>query len=245
MESFYTKEEGEIHYYKLREKSGPDTIYVSKLVEFKNSVTGEKKSRREIRKVFGEQESSEIIRVKGEFILRSSPTGRDQIKVIVHENDNNRIGFVLQKFRGDTGNPSKETNFSFYDNEFHELLEFLNLVRFIDLSDTNNFKLSLSNLREKVLVNKEDKELLDSLAHLQGDDRNNFLEKMRESALTKQDLDILSGRKYGLTTFHKKLYVDKDWDEPQWQKFFSENTWIFGYGLDYRFLSILQNPHIF
>ncbi len=78
------------------------------------------------------------------------------------------------------------------------------------------------------------------MAHLQGDDRNNFLEKMRESALTKQDLDILSGRKYGLTTFHKKLYIEKDWDEPQWQKFFSENTWIFGYGLDYRFLSILQ-----
>ncbi len=240
MESFYTKEDGEIHYYKLREKSGPDTIYVSKLVEFENSVTGEKKSKREIRKVFGDQESSEIVRVKGEFILRSSPTGRDQIKVIVHENDNNRIGFVLQKFRGDTGNPSKDTNFSFYDNEFHELLEFLNLVRFIDLSDTNNFKLSLSNLREKVLVNREDKELLDSLAHLQGDDRVNFLEKMRESTLTKQDLDILSGRKDGLHIFHRKLYVEKDWDELQWQNFFSENTWIFGYGLDYRFLSILQ-----
>lgn len=238
MDSFFTKEDGEIYYYSLRERSGPDTIYVSKLAEFKNSVTGKKESKREIRKVFGEQESSEIIRVKGEFILRSSPTGRDQIKVIVHENDNNRIGFVLQKFRA--GNPSEETNFSFYDNEFHELLEFLNLVRFIDLSDTNNFKLSLSNLREKVLVNKEDRKLLDSLAHLQGDDRNNFLEKMRESALTKQDLDILSGRKYGLTIFHKKLYIEKDWDEIQWQKFFSENTWIFGYGLDYRFLSILQ-----
>jgi hypothetical protein len=102
VKSFYTKEDGEIHYYKLREKSGPDTIYVSKLVEFENSVTGVKKSRREIRKVFGEQESNEIVKVKGELILRSSPTGRDQIKVIVHENDNNRIGFVLQKFRGDT-----------------------------------------------------------------------------------------------------------------------------------------------
>ena len=240
MESFYTKEDGEIYYYKLREKSGPDTIYVSKLVEFENSVTGVKKSRREIRKVFGEQESSEIVKVKGELILRSSPTGRDQIKVIVHENDNNRIGFVLQKFRGDTGNPSKETNFSFYDDEFHELLEFLNLVRFMDLSDTNNFKSSLSTLREKVLVNKEDKELLDSLTHLQGDNRINFLEKMRDSSLTKQDLDILTGRKDGLVLFHRKLYVEKDWNEPQWQNFFSENTWIFGYGLDYRFLSILQ-----
>lgn len=240
MEYFYTKEDGEIHYYKLREKGGPDTIYVSKLVEFENSVTGEKKSRREIRKVFGELESSEIVRVNGEFILRSSPTGRDQIKVIVHENDNNRIGFVLQKFRGDTGNPMKETNFSFYDNEFHELLEFLNLVRFIDLSDTNNFKLSLSSLRDKVLVNKEDKELLDSFNHLDGEHRVNFLEKMRESSLTKQDLDILTGRKDGLTLFHQKLYVDGDWNEAQWQTFFAENTWIFGYGLDYRFLSILQ-----
>ena len=130
--------------------------------------------------VFGEPESSEIVRVKGEFILRSSPTGRDlNLRYIVHENDNNRIGFVLQKFRGDTGNPMKETSFSFYDNEFHELLEFLNLVRFIDLSDTNNFKLSLSNLRDKVLVNKEDKELLDSFTHLDGEHRVNFLEKMR------------------------------------------------------------------
>ncbi|MFP3408795.1 hypothetical protein SB757_29720, partial [Pseudomonas sp. SIMBA_065] len=89
------------------------------LVESKNSVTGEQNSRRVIHKVFGESESSEIVRVKGEFILRSSPTGRDQIKVIVHENDNNHLGFVLQKFRGDTGNPTKETSFSFYDNEFH------------------------------------------------------------------------------------------------------------------------------
>lgn len=240
MESFYTGENGEIHYYKLRDKSGPDTIYVSKVTEFENSITGEKNSQRYIRKVFGEQESCEIVRVKGEFILRCSPTGRDQIKVIVHENDNNRIGLVLQKFRGDTGNPIKETSFSFYDNEFHELLEFLNLVRFIDLSDTSNFKLSLTNLREKVLVNREDKELIDSLANLHGDHRINFFEKMRESSLSRQDLDILSGRKDGLALFHRKLFTEKDWDEPKWQQFFADNTWIFGYGLDYRFLSILQ-----
>ena len=42
MESYYTKEDGEIYYYNIREHSGPDTIYVSKLVEFKNQLTGEK-----------------------------------------------------------------------------------------------------------------------------------------------------------------------------------------------------------
>jgi hypothetical protein len=240
MDSFYSDKDAQIHYYNIRERNGPDTIYVSKLIESENSVTNVKSSRRVIRKVFGEQESSEVVRVKGEFILRSSPTGRDQIKVVVHEGENKRIGFVLQKFRGDTGNPIKETNFSFYDNEFQELLEFLDLVQFIDLSKTNNFKLSLSNLRNKVLVDREDKELIDTFAHLQGNDRTKFLEKMRESDLTKQDLDILSGRKDGLSLFYQKLYVDNDWDEPKWQSFFSDNTWIFGYGLDYQFLSILQ-----
>ena len=112
MESFYTKEDGEIYYYKLCDKSGPDTIFVSKVTEFENSITGEKTSKRNIRKVFGEAESCEIVRVKGEFILRCSRTGRDQIKVIVHDNDNEKIGFVLQKFRGDAGNPYTATSFA-------------------------------------------------------------------------------------------------------------------------------------
>lgn len=240
MEVFYTKDDGEIYYYTLRDKSGPDTIYVSKETEFKNNLTGEKTSKRYIRKVFGEQESCEIVRVKGEFILRCSPTGRDQVKVVIHDNDNGRMGFVIQKFSGKTGNPAKETSFSFYDNEFNELLEFLTLARFIDLTDRSNFKLSLSDLREKVLVNRDDKNLIDSLSNTHGEDRKHLLEHIRDNELTKQDLDIISGRKDGLALFHKKLYVDQDWDEPRWQKFYEENTWIFGYGLDYRFLSILQ-----
>jgi Shedu protein SduA, C-terminal len=240
MESFYTKDDGEIFYYKLRDKSGPDTIYVSKLTEFVNSFTKEKTSKRSITKVYGEQESCEIVKVKGEFILRCSRTGRDQVKVVVHENDSNKLGFVIQKFRGDTGTPYKDSSFSFYANEFNELLEFLTLVKFIDLSNLNNFKLSLSGLKQKVLVNQEEHLLIQAFKKFQGKDRLRLLEQIRDEKLTKQDLDILSGRKDGLNTFHQKLYVEKNWNEPQWQTFFEKNTWIFGYGLDYRFLSILQ-----
>ena len=240
MESFYTKDNGEIYYYTLRDRSGPDTIFVSKLTEFVNSATGEKTSKRFIRKVYGENESCEIVRVKGEFILRCSATGRDQIKVIVHDNDNGKIGFVIQKFRGDTGTPYKETDFHFYNNEFRDLLEFLTLVGFIDLSDKTNFKLRLSDLKNKVLVSHDEKKLIEAFKSLQGNERLRLLEQIRDERLTKQDLDILSGRKDGLSKFHQKLYVEKDWNEPQWQSFFEKNTWIFGYGLDYRFLSILQ-----
>lgn len=240
MDSYYTKEDGEIYYYQLRDKSGPDTIFVSKLTEFKNSVTGKTSSKRYIRKVYGENEDVEIVKINGEFLLRCSPKGRDQIKVVVHENDNEKIGFVIQKFRGKAGSPVNESNFSFYGNEFNELLEFLGLVRFIDLSKTENFKLSLSQLKKNVLVTQDENNLIESFKKLEGDDRLHLLEQIRDQNLTKQDLDVLSGRKDGLKIFKDKLYFDKDWSESEWQSFFENNTWIFGYGLDYRFLSILQ-----
>lgn len=35
-----------------------------------------------------------------------------------------------------------------------------------------------------------------------------------------------------------------EWSEDQWQEFFEDNTWIFGYGLSYRFLtSVEDQPH--
>ena len=73
MDSFFTKEDGEIYYYSLRDKAGPDAIFVSKLTEFDNSVTGGKTSKRYIRKVYGENEEAEIVKVNGEYLLRTSP----------------------------------------------------------------------------------------------------------------------------------------------------------------------------
>lgn len=240
MDSFYMTQGGELYYYKLREKRGIDTIFVSKLVEFENSITKVKKSRREIRKVFGNEEVSEIVQVKGELLLRCSPAGRKQVKVIVFDNNNNQLGLVIQNFRGDKGSPDTETSFSFYENEFNELLEFLELVGFIDLSNTNNFQISLQELRKKATTDIEDQKFLNSLRDLKGEDRLKLLEQIKNECLTKEDLDILSGRKDGLKKFHKSLYDSKEWKESDWQDFFEKNTWIFGYGLDYRFLKILQ-----
>lgn len=46
-------------------------------------------------------------------------------------------------------------------------------------------------------------------------------------------------RERAVAEFERHLEAD-DWDEGDWQTFFEANTWIFGYGLNYRFLSTLQ-----
>jgi hypothetical protein len=50
-------------------------------------------------------------------------------------------------------------------------------------------------------------------------------------------------RESAVQTFKRHL-ASLDWNEADWQRFFEQNTWIFGYGLSYRFLSTVQNqPH--
>jgi hypothetical protein len=230
----------EYHYFKLRDRAGPDRIFISKVTEFKNGVTGEVTSKRVIRKVFDKDEGCEIAMVNGELVLRSSPAGRDQIKAIVYDNDNSTMGLVLQKFHSYGAKPTPMTSFTFRQTEFDDLLEFLSLVRFIDLSNNENFQISLSTLKDMVLIEKGEKELLAAFKTLHGNQRLQLLEGLKDADLTKEDLDILSGRKDGLEIFRTKLFEEQDWSETQWQDFFESNHWIFGYGLDYRFLSILQ-----
>ncbi len=49
---------------------------------------------------------------------------------------------------------------------------------------------------------------------------------------------IQAQRKSSLDEFQKSLSEQKD--EPFWQEYFENNTWVFGYGLKYIFLKVLQ-----
>lgn len=69
--------------------------------------------------------------------------------------------------------------------------------------------------------------------------RGSILEAIGNHHLTNEDINVLLGRKKSLETF--KLELDKaTWEETQWQTFFEDNPWIFGYGLNYQYLKILQ-----
>jgi len=211
-----------------------------------------------VKKVFKKDTIKEFAEVEGEIVLRETGVfeNKIQISAIVYSiKDTNLLEFTLQKFteNQETGisAPIRETAFSFSQDEFTELLKFLSDLKFLDFSNKDRFVIEegalpnrkiLLNLTKpdtsKILVDKDLAELVDKLSELDNDKRESVLETLRNNVLTKQDLNILSGRKDGLEIF-KELF-NKDITEPEWQAFFKQNSWIFGYGLDYRFLSILQ-----
>jgi len=254
--SFFEKDNfTEYDYFKMRKL---DKIYVSKIFPFKSFIGNILKKKRFIKKVFEKSEDNEFVKVKGEIVLRSSPTGRDQVNVVVvSDSEDKFMSFTLQKFRDNPKSglkPITDTSFTFRRGEFIALLKFLSDMKFLNLDDESRFvvddkenlnrKISLwlqppSN--EGVLVNRDDAQLINAISKFRGEERETLLKSLRNRVLTKEDLDILSGRKEGLELFKSELYKEsQDWDEKEWQAFFKDNPWIFGYGLDYRFLNIIQ-----
>lgn len=65
------------------------------------------------------------------------------------------------------------------------------------------------------------------------------LNKLIKSRLTTDDLNTILGRKEALAEFGKMLQSTTI-GEKEWQEFFEKNEWIFGYGLKYKYLKILQ-----
>ncbi len=66
------------------------------------------------------------------------------------------------------------------------------------------------------------------------------LKNLVEDRLSCDDVNTILGRKDALELYKRMLDNADDYTEPQWQLFFEQNDWIFGYGLRYKFLSILQ-----
>lgn len=54
---------------------------------------------------------------------------------------------------------------------------------------------------------------------------------------------IQAQRQSSLDEFQK--YITKNQDEDYWQKYFENNTWVFGYGLKYIFLKVLQGQPLY
>ena len=115
-----------------------------------------------------------------------------------------------------------------------------------DICDLYNFLNKYSFLKDATQqrtgdyrsAHLDERYILSLLQQTNKQDATELIRKFIEHNLAKTDIDLLLGRKEALNKFEQLLQENPP--EPQWQTFFEENDWIFGYGLKYKYLKILQ-----
>lgn len=93
---------------------------------------------------------------------------------------------------------------------------------------------------EFIQIKKGQEELV---ALLESADHSAIVPALRtiiQDKLSQEDINIILGRRDSLDVFSQMLNSNNQHSEPEWQKFLEKNEWIFGYGLRYKYLSILQ-----
>lgn len=211
-------------------------IYISKAFKLSSNST----ETRNVKIVFDNSTTVILGELNGILTLRQSSKKKQQICVLINQDDRKIKRLTLQRFElkksGDFST-TDEHSFTFRADEFQHLIHFLKSIKFIDFSNTEKFQIEdlSSNQGNKALIDISEKELVYALKQLNGQDRVELLQQIKRN-ITKKDIDILLGRKEALETF--KLHLEnEDWDEKDWQYFFQEQKWIFGCGLDYRIMS--------
>jgi hypothetical protein len=66
------------------------------------------------------------------------------------------------------------------------------------------------------------------------------LQHIVSERLSHDDINTILGRRESLAEYEGMLADPDSFTEPDWQKFFERNEWIFGYGLTYKYITILQ-----
>lgn len=148
---------------------------------------------------------------------------------------------------------SGEQQICLYPEVAEKLYHFIGKLKSIDYSNPDSFKITAESLKElqENPVGRSDSYFSELRKHPR---RAEIIEKLiDEGAITSKDIVNTSFRKKELRVF--KMLIDKGdyWktyasendivdksEEKVWQSFFEKNEWIFGYGLDYRFQTILQ-----
>lgn len=215
----------------------PSRTYTSRRLANKN-LDGTTRDIRIVSKVIDSSELWTHAKLKDELVLRVTSGGRQEIIAKVYEDSRGIFVLSIQRYTSGNGNPHA-INFSFIGKEIGTLKNFIDSIKYLDFSDPNKAKI-------------EDEEL-EKAKELIMDSKNlDFLIEMMQKNITKKDVVALAYRKEQLEIFRKLLYEDyleeykniieknQSKEEIVWQYFFQKNSWIFGYGLDYKFQGILQ-----
>jgi hypothetical protein len=155
----------------------------------------------------------------------------------------------VDRWEEQTFGPGEPMTFTYFT--FEKLLGFLKLLTELDLANLNKRRIALREATGEAL-DPETQAKMRSLLR-QPDGLAMVEELLRNGSITSCDLVNIGYRKNQVNIFGSLLSdperiasycvehgITATQPEKVWQHFFKKNEWIFGYGLDYHFLSILQ-----
>lgn len=228
---------------KFIDQKDPEKIYISKRINHVQTdpLTSEEVNIpiRYVSKVINSEKILGEVKEKGVLQLRVTDSGKQEILAKVLENNNKIYVLTLQRYSKDSGSPHKML-FSFVGNEIIELKNFIDSIVLLNFPDEHKSRVESADLMKLKKIFSENPDIA-------------LIEEVLKNKVTDKDIVALGYRKAQLEIFRKLLeenYLStyklevigntKIKDELAWQYFFNKNPWIFGYGLDYRFMGILQ-----
>lgn len=228
---------------KFIDRKDPEKIYISKRINHVQTdpLTGKETNIpiRYVSKVINSEKILGEVREKGVLQLRVTDSGKQEILAKVIEINNRIYVLTLQRYSKDSGSPHKML-FSFVGNEIVELKNFIDSIVLLNFPDEHKSRVESADLMKLKKIFSENPDIA-------------LIEEVLKNKVTDKDIVALGYRKSQLEVFRKLLednYLSayklevigntKIKDELAWQYFFNKNPWIFGYGLDYRFMGILQ-----
>ena len=225
-----------------------NTIYVGKKMKWNG---------RYVELITEDKQQFFVVSEKASATLYETAGGKQKIQATVLETEKDvKVPVIyLSRINVRTGKiaSSGEQQICLYPEVAEKLYHFIGKLKSLDYSNPDSFKItaeSLQELQENPIGNSDS-----YFSELKKHPRcAEIIERLIETgAITSKDIVNTSFRKNELRVF-KMLIDDGDYwkiyasengitdkrEEKVWQTFFERNEWIFGYGLDYRFQTILQ-----
>lgn len=190
-------------------------------------------------------EGLEYATEREEVVLRRTPAGRYEIKAKFLEDDRRVLSLVIQRF-GWGIYPNEAKAVSLHGAEIDRLLKLILGVKTVSLEDSGKRHIPPEQLQDIILNEAQARTLLQGHEEL--------FASLMESEHLQRDLVAIGYRRKELSHF-EQLLADEDFfraeqeryscsPEALWQRFFERNTWIFGYGLSYQFLTALDQRRL-
>lgn len=212
----------------------PGKTYMSRRI-----VVHDDKKLRHASKVLDLDEGFIYAKEKDEIVIRKTEGGRKEIIAKFFEDSRGVSVVTLQSFNPNKGIPQK-TYFSFVGSEISQVIEFFHSVSNYQFEDESSVNITDTELRKIILSQAQAKSLVK-------DNQDLFTEAFR-TEVTSKDLVALGYRKKQLDVFSRLLEDSGYFEhamkkknsrgkEDLWQKYFDKNKWVFGYGLNYVFVT--------